>query len=171
MAGASVVAVQRSSLDASETAGDGLIAIPRVSKFPSVASGICRQQQPPHHHHHHHQQQEAALGLGDAPGLQVATEHVAEPAVTLAASGAPPPPAGSAGSGAADINPAAEDCAVSDPAHPEAARGSAAGGGCGPPGWVVRGLAARLRHSTGLQLFNFDLLCPTTPGAPPLPCC
>lgn len=41
-----------------------------------------------------------------------------------------------------------------------------------PPGWMTDGLAAVLRKRLGMQLFNFDLICPdgNCSGPGPVPC-
>uniref|UniRef100_A0A7S0RNW4 Inositol-tetrakisphosphate 1-kinase n=1 Tax=Chlamydomonas leiostraca TaxID=1034604 RepID=A0A7S0RNW4_9CHLO len=67
------------------------------------------------------------------------------------------PGAGGAESMAAAVAAAARAHAEQEDDHP---------GHCLPPDWVTHALAGALRRRLGLQLFNFDLICPEEQGHP-----
>lgn len=66
------------------------------------------------------------------------------------------------GSAALESQPRAEGNSAQQ--EPEGGAAQATGGADEPPEWVVKGIAHALQRALGLQLFNFDMLVPTSTG-------
>lgn len=150
--GAATVMAQRPSLDASQLVGSGVINLSRVSKFQPAADGARSGTDA------------AAAAARDGSGAGSSTAREA---------------GSSAGSGAAETGriefaaehaaveaaEAAKSAAAQAESREEAAHaGRDAAAAAEPPEWLIRGLTRELQHELGLQLFNYDLLCPV-PGA------
>lgn len=167
--GAATVMVQRPSLEADTLTGSGLINLSRVSKFRGSSDGARTSGSPVASASPAAADTMAAANPiaasarrssdgGMAAGISVPgrIEVAAEHAAAAAAAAAAVPGSDAAANGTADSETAA------DAAH--AARDAAAA--VEPPEWFIRGLTRELQHELGLQLFDYDLLCPI-PGAPP----
>lgn len=166
VAGAGVVAVQRPTFEADQGSISGFVMFDRVSRFPRAQPSAH-----PTQSGSHLPADREASGRSDtvagAVCIEVAGNYAAEGSANMASladsfrqdssegsgqqSGAPesqPAFGGAHHHQSADGEGPSSSTSGSDRQHP-------------PPEWLLRGLAATLRHNTGLQLFNFDLLSPT----------
>lgn len=162
VAGAGVVAVQRPTFEAELDSGSGFVTLDRVSRCP----GSPLPAETAYHSH---------SGAAARPGrIDCAADHAAEGGASTASladrfgqdfsdssglqTAAPAvEPAGVCGRAEARHRAVGEEPA-SSPTEQQHSQQQ-------PPEWLLRGVAAALRHNTEIQLFNFDLLTPTTTSA------